>query len=79
VVTVEVAWSADPVELDVHVVSTSTFSMEEPGSADRARLLDALGVKMQGTDDGRGVAFAPPGRDPLRRGLRLLVSMIGYV
>ena len=59
-VTVEVGWSADPVELDVHVVSTSTFSTG-PGSSDRAGLLDALGVKLRGTDDGRGVAFAPPG------------------
>lgn len=58
-VTVEVGWSADPVELDVHVVSTSMFSTGDPGSSDRARLLDALGVKLRGTDDGRGVAFAP--------------------
>lgn len=58
-VTVEVGWSADPAELDVHVVSTSTFSTGDPGSSDRARLLDALGVKLRGTEDGRGVAFAP--------------------
>jgi anti-sigma regulatory factor (Ser/Thr protein kinase) len=58
-VTVEVGWSADPVALDVHVVSTSTFSTGDPGSSDRAGLLDALGVRLRGTDDGRGVAFAP--------------------
>ena len=43
-VTVEVGWSADPVELDVHVVSSSRFSTGDPGSSDRAGLLDALGV-----------------------------------
>ena len=59
VVTVEVGWSADPVELDVHVVSSSRFSTGDPGSSDRAGLLDALGVELRGTDDGRGVAFAP--------------------
>ena len=58
-VTVEVGWSADPVELDVHVVSTSTFSTGDPAASDRARLLEVLGVKLRGTDDGRGVAFAP--------------------
>jgi anti-sigma regulatory factor (Ser/Thr protein kinase) len=63
-VMVEVGWSADPVELDVHVVSTSTFSMGDPGSSDRARLLDALGVEMRGTDEGRGVAFAPTRATP---------------
>ncbi len=58
-VTVEVGWSTDPIELDVHVLSSSRFSMGDPGSSHRAGLLDALGVELRGTDDGRGVAFAP--------------------
>jgi anti-sigma regulatory factor (Ser/Thr protein kinase) len=57
--TVEVGWSTDPVELDVHVLSSSRFSMGDPGSSHRAGLLDALGVELRGTDDGHGVAFAP--------------------
>lgn len=60
-VTVEIGWSADPIDLDVHVVSSSRFSTGGVGSSDRAALLDALGVDLRGTDDGRGVAFAPPG------------------
>ncbi len=59
-VTVEVGWSADPVELAVHVVSSSRFSTGDPASSDRAGLLDALGVVLRGTDDGRGVRFAAP-------------------
>jgi anti-sigma regulatory factor (Ser/Thr protein kinase) len=59
-VTVEVGWSVDPVELDVHVVSTSRFSTGDPGASDRAGLLDALGVELRGTEDGRGVTFVPP-------------------
>ena len=59
VVTVEVGWSTGPVALDVHVVSSSRFSTGDPGSSHRAGLLDALGVELRGTDDGRGVAFAP--------------------
>jgi anti-sigma regulatory factor (Ser/Thr protein kinase) len=58
-VTVDLGWSADPVELEVHVASTSRFSTGDPGSSDRAGLLDALGVKLRGSDDGRRVAFAP--------------------
>lgn len=57
--TVEVGWSADPVELGVHVVSSSRFSTGDPGSSDRAGLLEALGVELRGSDDGCGVAFAP--------------------
>ena len=59
-VTVEVGWSVDPVELDVHVVSTSRFSTGDPGSSDRAGLLAALGVELRATEDGRGVTFVPP-------------------
>lgn len=75
-VTVTVAWSADPVELEVHVSSTSTFSTGEPGLSDRAGLLHALGVELRGTDGGRGVAFAPT-RGPSGEGPRLPASEIG--
>ena len=57
-VTVEVGWSTAPVELAVHVTSSSAFSTGDPASSDRAGLLDALGVVVLGTDDGHGAAFA---------------------
>lgn len=63
-VTVEVGWAADPAGLEVHVFSSSRFSMGDPGSSDRAGLLDALGLELLGTDDGYGVAFATPGASP---------------
>jgi hypothetical protein len=60
VVTVEVSWRTDPADIEVHVASSTRFWTGDPGSSDRARLLDAMGLELRGTDDGHGVMFTPP-------------------
>ena len=57
--TVEVGWGAGPQHVEVHVVASTKFSAGDPGSSDRARLLDAMGLAIRETDGGYGVAFAP--------------------
>lgn len=63
-VTVEVGWGAMPADLKVHVRSSTRFSTGDPGSSDRGGLLDALGLELRETDDGRGVSFAAVGAAP---------------
>jgi hypothetical protein len=58
--TVEVGWGAGPPHVEVHVLASTRFSTGDPGSSDRARLLDAMGLELRGTDGGHGVRFAPP-------------------
>jgi anti-sigma regulatory factor (Ser/Thr protein kinase) len=63
-VTVELGWGAIPADLQVHVRSSSRFSTGDPASSDRGGLLDALGLELRETDDGRGVSFAPVSAEP---------------
>jgi anti-sigma regulatory factor (Ser/Thr protein kinase) len=63
-VTVELGWGARGESMEAHVVSSSRFSTGDPGSSDRAGLLDALGLEIRGTDDGHGVVFALLGAAP---------------
>ena len=58
--TVEVGWDAGVHDVEVHVIASTRFTTGDPGSSDRARLLDALGLEIRETDGGSGVAFAPP-------------------
>lgn len=55
--TVEVRWGAGAHDVEVHVAASARFSTGDPGSSDRARLLQALGVALRETDDGHGVVF----------------------
>ncbi len=58
--TVEAAWSGDPTDITIRVSAIAAFSLGDPASDDRARLLDALGLRVRGADDGRGVEFSVP-------------------
>jgi Histidine kinase-like ATPase domain len=55
--TVEVGWAAGAQDVQVRVVASAMFSTGDPGSSDRARLLDALGLDIRVTDGGHAVAF----------------------
>ena len=57
--TVEIGLGAGAHDVEVHVVASKRFSTGDPGSSDRARLLDALGLEFRETDGGLGVTFAP--------------------
>lgn len=58
--TVEASWTMDPLDVDIRVSSFAAFSTGDPASDDRARLLDALGLRPRATDDRRAVEFSLP-------------------
>lgn len=59
-VTVEVTWPPNPAALAVRVEASSGFPARSVGSADRARLLDALRLGLRFTEGSHWVDFAVP-------------------